>query len=190
MPALSALLELFLRLLYVGLFTVGGGLATIPLMLQMIVAPGYVTEDFFYNMVAISESTPGPIGVNIATYIGYTQYGAIGAIICTLGIIIPCFIITYLVSKAFEKFSETKAVKASLYGIRAAVAGLIATAVYGVLKISVLTLNVFNDTGSLLDLINWKAFALFAALFILLIKTKKHPIIYIALGGIAGFFLL
>lgn len=185
-----SLLEIFLRFLYVGLFTVGGGLASIPLMIQMIVEPGLVSHDMFYNMLGISESTPGPIGVNIATYIGYTQYGVIGGIVTTMGIIIPCFIISFLVSKAFQRFSETKAVKAAFYGIRAAVAGMIATAAYGVIRITIINWDGYVETGRLPALLNWKAGLIFAALLFLLFKFKKHPVVYIALGALAGFFLL
>lgn len=185
-----SLFEMFLRFLYVGLFTVGGGLASIPLILQMIVAPGLVSEEMFYNMLGISESTPGPIGVNIATYIGFTQYGVTGGIVTTLGIIIPCFIISFLVSRVFRRFSETKAVKSAFYGIRAAVAGLIATAAFGVVRISVLTWGEYVSTGSFYNILNWKALAIFAVIYALLVKFKKHPVVYIALGGLAGFLFL
>ncbi|MDL2234249.1 chromate transporter [Ruminococcaceae bacterium OttesenSCG-928-L11] len=185
-----SLLQLFLRFFYVGLFTVGGGLASIPLMLQTIVDAGLITEDMFYNMLGISQSTPGPIGVNLATYIGFGEYGVIGGIVTTLGIILPCFFISYLVSRAFQKFSETKAVKASFYGIRAVVTGMIATAAFGVLKITVLQWDVFQASGQWLSLVNWRALGIFAVVFVLLLRFKKHPVLYIALGGLAGLVLL
>lgn len=185
-----SLLELFFRFLYVGLFTVGGGLASIPLLIESIVEPGLISLDMFYNMLGISQSTPGPIGVNLATYIGYLQYGVFGGIVTTLGLMLPCFIISFLVSRAFQKFADTKAVKASFYGIRAAVAGLIATAAFSVLKITVFTWENFKTANQLLALINWKAFAIFAVLYVMLVKFKRHPVIYIALGGIAGLLFL
>ena len=182
--------ELILRFLYVGLFTVGGGLASIPLLIENLVDTGLISESLFYNMLAVAQSTPGPIGVNLATYIGFSQHGVGGGIITTLSLIIPCFIISCLVSRVFQKFSETKVVKSAFYGIRAVVAGLIATAAFGVYKVTLLGWKEFCSSGSLLDLFHWKAILIFAVLFILLRRYKKHPILYIALGGLAGFFLL
>ena len=184
-----SLLEIFMRFMYVGLFTVGGGLASIPLMLQAIVAPGLVTEELFYSMIAISQSTPGPIGVNLATYIGFDQYGVVGGILATLGIIIPCSVISYFVSRAFEKVAETPMVKAAFYGIRAVVAGLIATAAWGVLRITVFALDAFKASGLLWQVLNYKALAVFVVLFAALKISKKDPIIFIVLGGVAGFVL-
>lgn len=185
-----SLLELFLRFLYVGLFTVGGGLASIPLLIDNLVMTGLISYDMFYNMVGIAQSTPGPIGVNLATYIGFTQYGVLGGIVCTFGIIIPCFIISFLVSRAFRKFSETKVVKAAFYGLRAVVAGLIATAAFGVYKVTMIDWEGFQSSGSFLDLFGIPAILMFAVIYILLVRFRKHPILYIALGGLAGFFFL
>jgi chromate transporter len=184
-----SLLEIFLRFLYVGLFTVGGGLASIPLMLQSVVSTGLVGEDMFYSMIAISESTPGPIGVNLATYIGFSQYGILGGIVTTLGVIIPCLVISLIVSRAFEKFSGAPVIKAAFYGVRAIVAGLIATAAWGVLRITVVTWDSFAATKDFLRIVSWPALAVFAALLFLVIRFKKHPVLYIALGGVAGLFL-
>lgn len=185
-----SLWELCLRFLYVGLFTVGGGLATIPLMIQAVVDTGLITEDMFYSMLAVSQSTPGPIGVNLATYIGFENYGVIGGLLVTLSIGLPCFVISSLVSKAYERFSNAKAVRYAFYGIRAAVCGLIASAALGVLKITVFTADAFRASGSVLSLIDWKAALLFAVLYLLVIRFQKHPVLYIALGGLAGFLFI
>jgi chromate transporter len=185
-----SLLELFFRFLYVGFFTVGGGLASIPLLIENLVDTGLISHEMFYNMMGVAQSTPGPIGVNLATYIGFSQHSLWGGIVTTLGLIIPCFFISFAVSKAFQKFSETKAVKAAFYGIRAVVVGLIATAAFGVYKVALLGWDAFRASGSFLDLFQWKAILIFAALYLLLVRFKKHPILYIALGGLLGFFFL
>ncbi len=180
--------DVFWRFLYVGLFTVGGGLASIPLLLHAIVEPGYVTEELFYNMIAISESTPGPIGVNLATYIGYNMFGVGGGIITTLALVIPCFVISYLVSRAFQKVKDTPVISAAFYGVRATVVGLIAVAAYGVLSITVIQPEAFA-AGDLPQLFNWNALIVFAALTLFVIKGKKHPIWTIAIGAVAGVLL-
>jgi len=199
---MPGLLDLVLRFLYVGFFTVGGGLAAIPHLLQVIVQPGLIDEDLFYNMIAISQSTPGPIGVNVATYIGFTEYGVIGGIAATMGMVLPCFVISSVVFKVYVKVTENRWVKAAFYGIRAAVAGLVSVAAWSVLKITVFSLDAFEISGlsfwaymtqtanALLAIIHWKALAAFAVLFFLVVKFKKHPALYIALGALAGAFLL
>ena len=181
--------ELILRFLYVGLFTVGGGLAAVPLMLEAIVAPGYLSESLFYSMLAISESTPGPIGVNLATYIGFERFGVPGGVLASLAVALPCFLISYLVSRVFDRFSGAQLVQTAFTGIRACVTGLIATAAWGVMR-----LNVF-DVGALLSgdlaaFLDVRAFVIFLVLWLLYEKTKKHPCYFILAGAAAGMLLL
>lgn len=183
------MLDLILRFLYIGLFTVGGGLAAIPLMLETIVKPGFLEESLFYSMVAISESTPGPIGINLATYIGFERYGVLGAVLTSLAMVIPCFLISFGVSKVFQRFSQAKPVQTAFVGIRACVAGMIATAAWGVLR-----LNVFHvDALFTLDFVAFidvRAFFLFAALWFCYERFQKHPVVYIAAGAAAGMLFL
>ncbi|MCL2056878.1 MAG: chromate transporter [Oscillospiraceae bacterium] len=178
--------DLILRFLYVGLFTVGGGLASVPLLLQAVVEPGYISHTLFYNMVAISESTPGPIGVNLATYIGYGLHGIGGGVIATLSIAAPCFFISYFTARAFGRIEGSPVIKAALYGVRAAVAGLIAVAAYGVLSITVFTWGRAITTAGPVDL---KALAVFAALLFFVMRFKKHPVITVLIGAAAGVVL-
>ena len=184
-----SLFDLLLRFLYVGLFTVGGGLASIPLLLQVIVEPGYLTEEMFFFMIAISESTPGPIGIKLAAYIGFDLYGISGAIITTLGLIAPCFIISWFVSKAFNKFSNAPIIKSAFYGVRPVVVGLIGVATFGVLSMTMFNWADYSQTNQLLQSLNWKAFAIITALTVFLVKFKKHPIFAIGMGAMAGLLL-
>ena len=144
-------------------------------------------------MIAVSESTPGPIGVNMATYAGYQSGGLFGGIIATLGLITPSVIVILIIARFLQKFSEAKIVKDVFYGLRPASAGLIAAAAIQVFKVSVLTsLDSFMKTHALTDLFNWKALILFAVLMILTnIKKLKevHPIFFLLGSGVIGILL-
>ena len=122
-------LELFIRFFFVGLFAIGGGLATLPFLTDMGEVTGWFGSDDISNMIAISESTPGPIGVNMATYIGPETGGFWGAVCATLGTVLPSFIIILIVARCYEKFKESKIVKGCMTGLRPTVIGLIAAAV-------------------------------------------------------------
>ena len=177
---------LFLEFFKTGLFSVGGGLATIPFLRTMGEAYGWFDEDVLSTMVALGESTPGPIGVNMATYVGYTVgsgfgfWGALlGAVISTVGLVLPSVIVILLVSKVLTAFRSNKYVNASFYGIRPAVTGMICAAGLSMIRNAIcpaLTL------GSL----NVKATILFLVLLVLTNKVKLHPIIYIMASGIIG----
>ncbi|MDD6653703.1 MAG: chromate transporter, partial [Treponema sp.] len=105
MPEIS-LLELFLTFFYIGLFTIGGGLVAITLMQQTIVEKGFISVDEFYNMIAISESTPGPVGVNMATFLGYKFYGPLGAILASIAEVLPSLICILIIARFILKFRE------------------------------------------------------------------------------------
>ena len=130
---------LILEFMKTGLFAVGGGLATIPFLNEMGVKYGWFTMDTLSTMVAVSESTPGPIGINMATYAGYNAAGVLGAIVATLALTAPAWIIIILIAKFLENFSENTNVKAAFYGIRPAVAALIGYAVWELIKIAIVT---------------------------------------------------
>ena len=151
--------EMFIRFFLVGLFAIGGGLATLPFLVDMGEATGWFTQLDISNMVAISESTPGPLGINMATYIGFqisSDYGALagvlGAIIAPLGVVTPSVIIILIVSKILDRFKDSKYVQYAFYGLRAASFGLIASALLSVARIAFLGAEV--DTFSP-ESINW-----------------------------------
>lgn len=173
-----------------GLFAIGGGLAAIPIMQQFIVERGWCSPDLFYNMIAISESTPGPIGVNMATYVGFNSFGVFGGILTTLSLTLPSFIIILIIARSYARFQDNKLVKNALYGIRAAVAGLIASAAYSVLTVTIFTFDKFAEMPSVFTLFDLTQLAIFAVIFALYTIFKKHPILYIIFGAICGIVFL
>ena len=191
---------LYLRLFYeffkTGLFTIGGGMATVPFLYKMSTATGWFSHNDVANMIAVSESTPGPIGVNMATYIGFVtgmeQYGIFGAIlgsiIATLGLITPSVIIILLIAIFLKNFKDNPYVKSAFYGLRPASSGLITAA-----GLTIVVENLFHGNlsdGFSIGMINWIGLALGVVLWILtnkVEKTKKlHPIILIGLSAIVG----
>ena len=122
------LLELFLTCFKVGLFTIGGGAAIIPILQQEVVAKGWISMDEVLTYIAISESTPGPIAINMATFVGSSQAGLLGSLCATLGMVMPSFIIILIIAKFFSKFAENKYIKTVLVSIRPFVVGMILSA--------------------------------------------------------------
>lgn len=179
-------IRLFLEFFKTGLFAVGGGLATLPFLYEMSDATGWFTAQDIADMIAISESTPGPLGVNMATYVGFKTVGLFGGVISTIGLVCPAIIVIILVSKILDKFKESALVQKVFYGLRPASTALIAAAGLGVAKISLLKLEVFEETGAILDLFNWKCILLAVVVYITLKKFNKHPIAYIAASAVIG----
>lgn len=120
-------LTLFLEFFQVGLFTFGGGLAMIPLIEDIVVKYGWLTETEFYNFVGVCESTPGPIAINMATYIGSLQGGILGSIVATLGVVLPSFFIILLIAAVLKNMTENKFFKGFIKGVKPIVVGLIAS---------------------------------------------------------------
>ncbi len=187
-------LELYIRFFMVGLFSVGGGLATLPFLTSMGEATGWFDAMDISNMVAISESTPGPIGINMATYIGFQigsqmglPFGILGSIIASLGEVTPCIVIIMIISKMLMKFRDSKYVEFTFYGLRAASVGLIAAAWLGVAKIAFWNSEVMAESGNFLMAVDYKSIILSAVIFFLATKFKKiHPIALIALSAVVG----
>ncbi len=185
-----SLFQLFLVFLYVGMFTIGGGLVAITLMQQELVGRGLITAERFYNMVAISESTPGPIGINMATYIGYEMYGIPGGIIATIGTVLPSLVVIIVIARYFGKFQEKPLVKAAFFGLRAGTTGMIAVAAFQVILVAVLSLDSFSRTGRWQDIADWRAFAFLCIIFVLQVKIDWHPVFFIILGAVFGIIFL
>ena len=185
-----SLIALCFTFFYIGLFTIGGGVVAITLMQQAIVEKGLISTEQFYNMIAISESTPGPIGINMATYIGYNLYGIPGAILASIFEALPSIIIILIIARFLQKFHENQFVKGSLAFLRSVTTGLI---LVPVVQIFIFTLiNVPGEWNVLLtlqgwkDLFEWISLAFYALCVFLLLKFKCHPIIIIVLGAIFG----
>lgn len=185
-----SLLELFGTFFYVGLFTIGGGQVAITLMQQIFFEKNLISPERFYNMVAISESTPGPIGINMATYIGCHLYGFWGGCITTLGTVLPSLIIIMIIASFFSKIQEKPLVKAAFNGLRPAVTGLVAVAAWEVFKIALLNIQSFTESGSFISLFNPVSISMYGVLLMLFLKTKLHPVLLVCLGAIAGILLL
>ena len=182
-------LQLFYEFFKTGLFTIGGALATIPFLQEMSVNTGWFTEAELTDMIAISESTPGPIGINMATYVGYTTAGYLGGLIASLGLIMPALILVSIVARILSKFRENPLVESSFYGLRPASIGLISAAGLSVLMLSLVHIELWEQTGAITDLFDIRAIILAAVLFILTNKLKAHPTIFIAGSAIVGIIL-
>ena len=137
-------------------------------------------------MIAISESTPGPIGINMATYVGCNVAGLFGGLIATLGEMFPAVIIVVLISKSLERFRSSTIVGDMFYGLRPAVTGLIAAAGISVMQVAMFQLELYKKTGFLPDLLDYKKLLLFAAVFIGVRKLKWHPVAFIAISAVIG----
>ena len=177
-------LQLFFEFFKVGLFSVGGGLATIPFLYDLASRhPEWYTASDVADMIAISESTPGPIGVNMATYAGYQTAGIFGGAVATLGLVAPAIIIIFIVAKVLNAFKDNKYVQSAFYGLRPASVGLILAALFGVVKIALINI----DAGTIGGFFNYKAIILAVCLFVIQkIFPKLHPIALIGIAAVVG----
>ena len=193
------LLRLFYEFFKTGLFAVGGGMATLPFLKDIGQSTGWYTYTDLMNMLAVSESTPGPIGINMATYVGFTVRGVPGAIIATLGEITPSIIVILIVAAMLKKFRDSKLVNNAFYGLRPASTGLIGAACVAVVLEVLTYVTVQTPAGSMVNsfslaegsgLLNWPGLLLAAVLLVLtnwVKPTKKlHPIVFIALSAVVG----
>ena len=189
-------LQLFWEFFKIGLFAVGGGMATLPFLQRLSEATGWFDAALITDMIAISESTPGPIGINMATYVGCNIAGFLGGVIATLGEIIPCLIIVCIISSALEKFRSSTVVDNAFKSMRHAVAGLIAAAALSVAKVTIFTFDLWKTTGSLLDMFDLMKLAYFAVMLFCIryfkkskVSVLKSPIFYIAVSAVVGIVL-
>lgn len=186
-------LKLFWEFFKTGLFAVGGGMATIPFLYDLSDATGWFTHNDLANMVAVGESTPGPIGVNMATYVGFvtgsqaggTAGALFGAVIATLGLATPSIIVILIIAAVLKSFRNNRYVNDAFYGLRPASTGLIAAA-----GLSVMISNLFQAGVISLSAVNWKGWILGILLWVLTNKvsaTKKlHPILFIGFSAVVG----
>lgn len=175
--------ELFLIFFEIGLFTFGGGYAMIPLIESEVLGRGWLKETDLINFIAVSESTPGPFAVNIATYIGAETGGIGGAFLATLGVVLPSFIIILIVARFYEKFKENKIVRGCMRGLRPCVIGLIGAALVS------LSMAVFFPVGLTFASVTTYSFICSVVIFILmliLVFKKLHPIAIIVFSAVLG----
>ena len=187
---MSLYLRLFWEFFKTGLFAVGGGLATLPFMYDISDKTGWFTHSMLADMVAVSESTPGPIGVNMATYVGFVTGGVPGAVIATVGLVTPSVIVILLIARVLKVFRENQYVDAGFYGLRPCSIGLIAAAGVLVVKLALFNTELYASTGAIADLFNVKALILAAVLLAATRCIKKlkglHPIVFILVSAVIG----
>ena len=189
---MSVYLQLFLEFFRTGLFAVGGGMATLPFLYDMAERTHWFTAAQLVDMIAVSESTPGPIGVNMATYVGYTSAGVPGAVIASLGLVTPSLIVIMIVAAFLKAFRESKYVSAAFYGLRPASTAMVASAGVTVVLATFVTGEI-TAVADLVTAIDWRYVVLAAVLLVLTRwckATKKlHPIVFIALSAVVGVVL-
>ena len=179
-------LQLFFEFARVGLFAVGGGLATIPFLQDMGARTGWFTNADLTTMIAVSESTPGPMGVNMATYVGFQTAGLPGAVLATLGLVTPSILVIIIIAGFLQKFRQSKTVDAVFQGLRPASTALIAAAG---LSVALSVLFTFQGMESCVLAVHWPALALAAAVFVCMRYTplkKLHPVAFIAAAAVIG----
>lgn len=180
-------LRLFYEFFKAGLFSIGGGLATLPFLYHISDTTGWFTHSKLADMVAISESTPGPIGVNMATYVGFTTKGILGTVVATIGLITPSIIVILIIAGFLKAFRDNRYVKGAFYGLRPASTGLITAAGVSVVMISLVQWDLFQQTGSIWDLFHWKGLLLAVVIFLLTKVFKKlHPAVFIGASAVVG----
>ena len=177
------LLLLFWTFFKIGLFTVGGGYAMIPMIESEVISRGWLTETELINFLAISESTPGPFAINMATFVGVNQAGIIGGIFTTLGVITPSIIIIILIFKVYERFITNKYVAAVMNGIKAVVCGMIF-----VIAFELILKEIFKEGFDNLLAFDYKALIIIGVLVALklIFKKKMNPIVLILISAIMG----
>ncbi len=185
------LLDLFLTFLKVGAVSFGGGYGMLALLSEEVVGHGWLTYSEFLNFVGVAESTPGPIAINMATFVGSSQYGILGAILATLGVVLPSFVIILIIASVFSKLLQYAGVKAFLSGVKPVVMGLIfATGL-------TISLSVIFGLSSIKSffVFDWKALVIFvfvACIYVIYKKVKKKtisPILLIFISAILGMLL-
>ena len=183
-------LKLFWEFFKTGLFAVGGGMATLPFLYDLSDKTGWFTHADLANMLAVSESTPGPIGVNMATYVGFTTAGVGGAVAATLGLVTPSVLVILIIAGFLKTFKENRYVKSAFYGLRPASAGLVAAAGVSVVAVALLRTELFAVTAAIADLFNFKAILLAAILLAatnVIPKVKNfHPVVFILFSAVVG----
>ncbi|WP_407435334.1 chromate transporter [Treponema sp.] len=188
-----SLLELFFIFFYIGTFTIGGGLVAISMMKQLIVDRGLMDAETFVNMVAVSESTPGPIGINMATYIGNKFYGIPGGIVTTAGQVLPSLICILIIAKLFAKFHEKPVVNSAFLTLRPATAGLVLIATLQILEVALfnvpITFSALSSTP-VIEIFRWKSMIVYGISLILLYKFKVHPLWLVLIGSVFGILFL
>ena len=183
---MSTILQLMLEFFKTGLFSVGGGLATLPFLYEMSDKTGWFSHADIADMIAISESTPGAIGINMSTYAGYKTAGIPGGILASLSLAAPSVIIILIIAKFLNKFRENPNVEGAFYGLRPASIAMITAAGLNVAKVALVNIPAFEASGNISDLFVLKAIVLAVLIFIGQKKLKWSPIAFLAISAVVG----
>lgn len=178
-------LILFYEFFKIGLLAVGGGLASLPFLQDMVARYGWITSDELLNMIAISESTPGPIGTNVATYVGFTIGGVPGALVATLSEVAPSIIIITLIARSLKSWGDNPLVKGAFSALRPAVAGLIGAVALTLARSELLHVESWQ-LGGLFSALDWPAIVMFGVLVALIMRFKWHPVLVMAGAAVIG----
>jgi chromate transporter len=176
---------LFAEFCKIGLFSVGGGLATLPFLFELSGKYSWISHEKVGDLLAIAQCSPGAIGINMGAQAGFLAAGIPGAITAGFGLAAPSIIIIIIVARVFAAFKTNRIVTAVFRGLRPAAAGLLAAAAFAALRIAL-----YNSTFiTWYEILKWKECILFAAVFFLVLRQNFHPVFYIAAAGAAGIFL-
>ena len=179
------LLYLFVTFFRIGLFAIGGGLATLPFLNEIADKSDWLTRESIANMLAMAQSSPGAIGVNLAAYTGFRYSGIAGSYAAALGLIFPSIIIIVIVARVLQAFKENRIVQSLFTAFRPAAAGLLSAAGFGAI-----ILSVWNAAAPVwYGYLRWREALIMLIIFVLIIKFRKHPVLYIAAAGILGLIL-
>ncbi|MBQ4362174.1 MAG: chromate transporter [Lachnospiraceae bacterium] len=179
-------LKLFYEFFKIGLFAVGGGTATIPFLMDLSERVDWFSTQELLDMIAVSQSTPGPIGINMATYVGYTTAGIPGAVLATIALVLPAFLIMLVVARLFMQYKNNRTVEAVFSGIRPAVAGLILYAAWAVVRVTII---IPKGPGIPVDKVGLILCVLIFAAMYLPPLRKLHPVAWIGVGAVLGIVL-
>lgn len=182
-------ITLALEFFKIGLFAIGGGLTTVTFLSELGSKYGWFTQKELINMIAISESTPGPIGINMATYVGFKTAGISGAIVSTLSEVLPSIIIITIIAKAISSFKKNKLFDKMMFYIRPCTFALMLAAFIKIFSNSVYPINTLFNNAILFNIVDLKLILMFIGVFIFKKYTKYHPLIYIAISVVLGIIL-
>ena len=183
---MSNLIILYLEFFRIGLFAVGGGLATIPFLKELIGRHDWFTLPELINMIGISESTPGPLGVNMATYVGTTTAGILGSVVAVLGLITPSIIIIIIIAKCIEKFKNSQLVQSLFTVLRPAVIGFVLCAVLDIFILCFFNVSIYELSHNLFDLFSFVNILIYLIMLVGYKHFNIHPIVLIIISAVVG----
>ncbi len=185
---MMTILRLFIEFFLTGLLAVGGGLATLPFLYDIGEKTGWFTEADVLNMIAVSESTPGPIGVNMATFTGFLTSGVLGSLVATFGLVLPSYIVIVVIARFLDKYKSSPLTEGTFRTLRPASSALVTAAGLSVASLAFFPNGFdFSSVGAFFGALDYKVLILSAVILVgTLLWKKGHPIVFIAFGAVCG----